>query len=195
MATGVQTDNSFTLLDQVVHSGGGGGSVTHTQTQDEGLYVVGGKCAVNAGGHQGMLGTAGTFVAIPGDCEHSFTVDEANTQVLDFYLPAGFEQLLIGVSHPAEQRAPPTQDLIGQMLPPKELSAKLAADHGSVNVLGDPFTDPPDPNKMITRPTPGATVFPFTANVNGNTRSSWLMGGLWTILASGKQTGWQLLPH
>jgi hypothetical protein len=43
MATGVQTDNSFTLLDQVVHTGGGGGRVTHTHTQDEGLYVVRGN--------------------------------------------------------------------------------------------------------------------------------------------------------
>jgi hypothetical protein len=31
MATGVQTSNSFTLLDQIVHSGGGGGPCTHTR--------------------------------------------------------------------------------------------------------------------------------------------------------------------
>ena len=189
MATGVQTDNSFTLLDQVVHSGGGGGPVTHTHAQDEGLYVIRGKCTFNAGGHQGLPGTPGTFVSIPGECEHSFTVDESDTQILNFYLPAGFEQLLIGVSHPAEERAPPPQDLIGKMLPPKALSAKLAADYGQVNVLGDPFTDPPDPNKMATRPTPGATIFPFTANIKDDLQSYWHMGGLWTVLASGEKTG------
>jgi hypothetical protein len=57
------------------------------------------------------------------------------------------------------------------MLPPKVLSAKLALDYGEDNIPGDPFTDPPDPNKMATRPTPGATVFPFTANVNAAIQS------------------------
>jgi quercetin dioxygenase-like cupin family protein len=136
-----------------------------------------------------MAGTSGTVVATPGDCEHSLTFDETEIQVLNFYLPTGFEQLLIGVSHPAEERGPPPQELIGKMLPPKALSAKLAADYGQFNMLSDPFTDPPDPNNIATRPTPGATVFPFTANVEDAIQSHWLMGGLWKILASGDQTG------
>lgn len=42
---------------------------------------------------------------------------------------------------------------------------------------------------MATRATPGATVFPFTANAKENLPSYWEEGGLWTILASGEQTG------
>jgi len=66
MATGVQTNNSFTLLDQIVHSGKNktGGPQTHTHTQDEGLYVVSGQCTFNAGGIHGM-------VAGPGSPTHS----------------------------------------------------------------------------------------------------------------------------
>jgi quercetin dioxygenase-like cupin family protein len=189
MATGVQTDNAITLLDQIVHVGAGGGPVTHTHIQDEWLYVVSGQCTFNAGGHQGMVSGPGTFVAIPGDCEHSFWVDHPETQILNSYLPAGFEQLLIGISHPAMERKPPPADKILEMLPPKALSAKLAKDYGQTNTLGDPFTDPPDPNKMYTKPTPGATVFPFTANAKDMIPAYHRLGGLWTILATGAQTG------
>lgn len=188
MATGVQTDNSFTLLDQIVHAGGGGGPVTHTHTQDEGLYVISGKCTFNAGGQQGLSGTPGTFVSIPGMTEHSFTVDEPDTHVLNFYLPAGFEQLLIGVAHPALKREPPPADQVEAMLPPKFLSSKLAKDYGQENVLGDPFADPPNPELMYTRPTPGARVFPFTSSVQ-SAPSYWYKEGSWTVLASASQTG------
>jgi hypothetical protein len=109
MATGVQTDNSFTLLDQVVHSGGGGGPVTHTHMHKMKACTSSvGNAPSTLAATRACQAPPGTFVAIPGDCEHSFTVDDANTQILNFYLPAGFEQLLIGVSHPAEERGPPS---------------------------------------------------------------------------------------
>ena len=188
MATGVQTDNAFTLLDQTVHDGGGGGPVTHTHSQDEGLYVISGRCTFNAGGHQGLPGSPGTFVSIPGNTEHSFTVDEPDTHVLKFYLPAGFEQLLIGISHPAKERKPPPTELVEEMMAPPWLAEKLAADYGEVSVLGNPFVDKPDPAKMLTKPTPGAKLFPFTANAS-NLEKITAMGGHWTVLADGKQTG------
>ncbi|KAF2650029.1 hypothetical protein K491DRAFT_721156 [Lophiostoma macrostomum CBS 122681] len=188
MATGVQTDNAFTLLDQVVHNGARGGPVTHAHTQEEGLYVISGKCTFNAGGHQGLQGTPGTFVSIPGDCEHSFTVDESDTHVLNFYLPAGFEQLLIGIGRPAGERKPPPPELIGEMMAPPWLADKLSEDYGETSILGNPFVDKPDPAKMLTKPTPGATLFPFIANKTSLDHYT-TMGGCWTILASGAQTG------
>lgn len=189
MATGVLTDNAFTLLDQVVHDGGGGGPTTHSHSQDEGLYVISGKCTFNAGGHQGLQGTPGTFVSIPGNTEHSFTVDEPNTHILNFYLPAGFEQLLIGIAHPAMERKTPPPELIREMLPPRWLADKLSDDYGQTNAFGvNTFVDGPDPSKMLTNPTPGATLFPFTAN-SKNLVHYTTMGGCWTILANTEQTG------
>lgn len=187
MATGVQTDNAFCLLDQVVFADGGG-PVTHTHTQDEGMFVITGQCTFNAGGHQGLVGTPGTFVSIPGDTEHSFTVDKPDTHILNFYLPAGFEQLLIGVSHPAKERKPPPKELLEEMLPPPWLADKLSEDYGETSILGNPFVDRPDPAKMLTKPTPGATLFPFISNSN-DLQSYTALGGCWTILASGEQTG------
>jgi len=156
--------------------------------------VVSGKCTFNAGGHQGLPGTPGTFVAIPGNCEHSFTVDEPDTHILNFYLPAGFEQILIGISHPAKRREPPPPELIGEMMPPPELVKKLSEDYGMTSMIEDPLIDGPDPARMLTKPTPGAKSFPFTANAaSEDLVSYWALGGLWTILASGNQTGSYIL--
>ena len=86
--------------------------------------MITGQCTFNAGGTQGMVAGPGTFVAIPGLTEHSFTVDKNDTQILNFYLPAGFEQLLIGISHPADTNTPPPP---GVPLPPPHLVDKLAS--------------------------------------------------------------------
>ena len=184
MATGVQTDNTFCLLDQIVNDGGGGGPCTHTHTQDEGLYVVTGHCTFNAAGQTVKAGP-GTFVSVPRHTEHSFTVDAPNTQLLNFYTPAGFDVLLIGISHPADRNEPPPP---GVPLPPPRLVRQLAQDYGQTAILGMPFIDPAGPDNMATKPTPGATLLPFGAQAS-TAPSYWQMGGLWSVLASGEQTG------
>lgn len=185
MITGVQSENSFTLLDQIVTNAGGGGPSTHTHTQDEGLYVISGRCTFNAGGKHGMIATAGTFVNIPRLTQHSFTVDAPDTQLLNFYLPAGFEQLVIGIAHPADRSEPPPA---GIPLPPAWLVEKLAEDYGQTAIFGMPFKEPPNANNMRTEATPGATLFPYVSKAN-EVSSYWYQGGLHSLLASGKQTG------
>jgi mannose-6-phosphate isomerase-like protein (cupin superfamily) len=107
---------------------------------------------------------------------------------LNFYFPAGFEQLLIGLARPATERKPPPPDQIAEMMAPPWLAEKLSEDYGETSILGNPFVDMPDPQKMLTRPTPGATIFPFTANAQ-DLESYSGMGGRWTVLANGTQTG------
>lgn len=209
MFTGVQTDNTFTMLDQIVHAGKDGflgGPQTHSpypksasrltrlilivcintvHTQDEGMYVVSGQCTFNAGGHDGMVAPPGSFVNVPRNTEHSFSVDHPNTQLLNFYLPAGFEQLLVGIAHPATENTPPPP---GVPLPPPQLVYKLAADYGQTAVLGMPFAEKPDKAKMWTKPTPGN---PLTPHVRSATQSSayFYRGGLWSVLADSAETG------
>jgi quercetin dioxygenase-like cupin family protein len=185
MATGQQTNNVFTLLDQIVADGGGGGPCTHTHTQDEGLYVISGECIFNAGGTDGMHAPAGTFVAVPRLTEHSFTVEKPRTHLLNFYLPAGFEMLLVGIAYPAERNEPPPPNV---PLPPAHLVRKLAEDYGMDEVLGMPFIDKAYPGIMSTRPTPGATIFPFTSNAK-SVPKYWYQGGLVSVLAAGAKTG------
>jgi mannose-6-phosphate isomerase-like protein (cupin superfamily) len=65
---------------------------------------------------------------------------------------------------------------------------KLAADYGQVAVLGMPFKDKPVPERMITKPLEGATVFPYIA-VAKEMPAFWYENGLWSILADSNQTG------
>ncbi|MBC7801059.1 MAG: cupin domain-containing protein, partial [Gemmatimonadaceae bacterium] len=182
MATGVQTGNSFCLLDQLVLPDGGG-PCTHTHAQDEGLYVISGHCTFNAGGLT-IPAPAGSFVSVPRRTEHSFTVDAPGTQLLNFYLPAGFEIILMGLAHPAERNELPPP---GVTLPPRRLVEQLSRDYGQTAVLGLPFADPPGPDNMATKPTPDAAAQPFLADAQ-TAPAYWNVGGLWTVLADGAAT-------
>ena len=177
---GVQTDNSFCLLDQLVMPADGG-PCTHAHTQDEGLYVVSGHCTFNAGGNHGE-GGAGTFVAVPRRTEHSFIVDAPGTPLLNFYLPAGFEILLMGLAAPAEADTLPPEGAV--KMPPRRLVEQLSRDYGQIPILGLPFADPAGPDNMATKPAPGARALPFAIN-SAQAPSYWQMGGLWSVLMDG----------
>lgn len=182
MATGVQTDNAFCLIDQVV-TPDGGGPCTHLHAQDEGLYVVSGHCTFNAAG-QTMAAGPGTLAVIPRNTEHSFRADGVDTRLLNFYLPAGFEILLLGLCVPAQENELPPP---GVQLPPRRLVEKLSAQVGALPILGLPFADPPRDDNMATRPTLGATAHPFISSA-AEAPSWWTRDGLWSVLADGTST-------
>ena len=183
LATGIKTGGSLCLLDEVVASEPGG-PVTHSHPQDEGLYLVSGKCTFFAGG-QTITAGPGSFVAVPRYTQHAFMA-EPGTRFLNFYLPAGFEMLLMGVATPAERNEPPlASDQV--KLPPRKLVDKLAADYGQIPVLGMPFADPPDLAKMTTEPLPGARATPFHNHVS-TASAYWSQGILWSVLADGANT-------
>jgi hypothetical protein len=50
------------------------------------------------------------------------------------------------------------------VLPPAWLADKLCEQYGQDKTFGNTFVNGPDPNKMMTKPTPGAAIFPFIAN-------------------------------
>ena len=183
MATGVQTGNSFCLLDQMV-TDQGGGPCTHSHTQDEGLYVVSGHCTFQAGGETVSAG-AGSFVSVPHHTEHSFVVDQPGTQLLNFYLPAGFELFLMGIAHPAERNELPPH---GVALPPPRLVEQLSRDYGQIaGPFGLPGIVPPRDDNMVTKPKQDATALPFRSDA-GNAPAYWHAGGLWSVLADGAAT-------
>lgn len=195
MASGIHTDNSFCLLDQLV-TDLGGGPCTHAHPTDEGLYVVSGHCSFQAGGQKISAGP-GCFVGVPRFAEHSFVVDAPGTQLLNFYLPAGFELFVMGFSHPAERNELPPP---GLPMPPRRLVEQLSRDYGQIPVLGLPAADPPGADNMATKPLPEAVVQPFATHAD-SAPAYWYEGGLWTVLADSASTDGsysvfeQLLPQ
>ena len=182
MASGVQTGNSFCLLDQLV-TPKGGGPCTHAHPADEGLYVVSGHCTFQAGG-QVISAGQGELVVVPRFAQHSFVVDAPGTQLLNFYLPSGFELFVMGFAHPAERNELPPP---GVPMAPRRLIEQLSRDYGQIPVLGLPGADPPGPDNMTTEPIPGAATAPFSRHA-GTAPAHWAPDGLWTVLADGAAT-------
>jgi mannose-6-phosphate isomerase-like protein (cupin superfamily) len=183
LATGIKTGGSLCILDEVVGDEPGG-PVTHLHPMDECFYLVDGACAVFAGGDTFHCGP-GSFISVPRYTQHAFMAD-AGSRLLNFYLPAGFEMLLMGLAAPAERNDPPRPDDQVKM-PPRYLVDKLASDYGQISVLGTPFADPPDPTRMKTEPLADALATPFTSTVK-TAPAYWSQGILWSVLADAKTT-------
>lgn len=177
LATGHKTEGALCFVDEI-NGSQEGGPVTHTHPQDEGLYLVAGSCTFYAGGETIEAGS-GTFVAVPRHTQHAFMA-APRCRFLNFYLPAGFEMIVMGLGTPALRNAPPGP---GEFtLPPRALVDKLGADYGQFPVLGTPFADPPRRENMTTTPLSGASALPYASHVN-TARSYWSNGILWSILA------------
>lgn len=185
VASGHLTGGSFSLIDQLVTDDGGGPS-THLHPSDEGLYVVSGHCTFHAAG-QALSAGAGSLVVVPRFTEHSFVVDAPGTQLLNFYLPSGFETFLMGFSHPATRNELPKKGEVP--LPPPELVLQLSRDYDQLAVPGIPMatTKRPEPHEFITRANPDAVVPPFLSAAESSARY-WHGGERWSVLADGPRT-------
>jgi quercetin dioxygenase-like cupin family protein len=182
LATGHKTGGALCFVDEI-NGSREGGPVTHTHPQDEGLYLVEGHCTFHAGG-QTIEASPGTFVAVPRHTQHAFMA-APGCRFLNFYLPAGFEMMVMGLGTPALRNEPPGA---GEFtLPPRALVDKLGWDYGQFPVLGTPFADPPLRENMTTAPSSGASALPYASRVD-TARSYWNNGILWSILADSDTT-------
>ena len=184
VASGHLTGGSLALIDQLVTSGGG--PSTHMHPSDEGLYVVTGKCTFHAGG-QTVSAEGGNLVVVPRYTEHAFTVDAPDTQLLNFYLPSGFEMFIMGMSVPAMRNELPKKGEVP--LPPPDLIMMLSRDYDQLEVPGIPMavTKMPEPHEFVTWANPEAVVQPFMSSVNSSLRY-WHDGELWSVLADAPRT-------
>jgi quercetin dioxygenase-like cupin family protein len=183
LAGSLLTGGNFCFLEQLCAAGGGPG--THAHPSDEGLYVVEGHCTFHAGGETVEAGP-GTFVSVPRYVEHSFTVDEPNSRLLNFYAPAGFEMLLMSLATPATERKLPAPDAVP--MPPRWMVEECSREFGQIPILGLPFADPPTKDNMTTRPSQLNPIKPYGIEVK-NAPAYWMQDILWTVFATSEQTG------
>ena len=106
LATKEQTGGSYSLLHE--RRPKDSGPAPHTHEQDEGIYVLEGELTVIAG-QERYKAKAGSFLYIPAETVHTFRVETAETQLLNWYLPGGFEQVVMesGVPAVTQNRQPP----------------------------------------------------------------------------------------
>jgi quercetin dioxygenase-like cupin family protein len=148
-ATGVQTNNRSTFLEQLMPRGLGPPTHRHPLAV-EGFYVVEGLVNFHVDGGT-VRAEAGTLIHLPRMIPHTFTVESEETRVINFYAPAGAEIHVISLARPAEERRRPTME---EGPPPKNLEANeiLSQLYGSVAVTALPFSVPPTAELLVTKP-------------------------------------------
>ena len=104
LASREQTGGSYSLLHQRCPKDAG--PAPHTHDQDEGIYVLAGDLTVIAGGEQ-YTAHSGSFVYVPEGTVHSFRVDSAEAELLNWYLPGGFEESVTKAASTGRRELPP----------------------------------------------------------------------------------------
>ena len=99
-ATGAETGGAFSLIEQVTLPGRGSPPHVH-HGEDEFLYIIEGEAEFVLGDRK-LHGRPGTFVFLPRDIPHQFTVTGTETsRMLIGLSPAGFENFLEAIGEPA----------------------------------------------------------------------------------------------
>ncbi len=184
LASGRQTANRLTVIEQVMATGLGPPTHRHP-TASEGFYILEGSCSFNAQGETRHAGP-GTFVYLPRLLPHSFSVDTSEVRALNFYLPASFELVVMSLAHPASARRRPS---LAESAPPdsQEQIRILSALYGQEAVMALPFAVPPAPELMLTKPNDKGIGVPHFATAE-QVPAVRLFGLDWRLLAAADDT-------
>lgn len=116
LVDGRQTAGVYSLMEQLMPKDSGP-RVAHIHPIDEWFYVLDGEMTAEVGGKT-IVRRAGDSLWIPRGTVHKFAVNSPVCRALNGYVPAGFEQVIIGLGKPAERRElpppmePPSQETI-----------------------------------------------------------------------------------
>ena len=110
LATGQQTGGRYSVLEQIMPGNAAPPPHVHPFSV-EAFYLLDGEITYKVGDAT-LSAKTGSFVVVPRNTVHSFTVTSASAHVLNLYLPAGWEQVFPDLTRPAERRElpPPGQD-------------------------------------------------------------------------------------
>ena len=184
LATSHHTQDTFSLMEQVCGTGIGGPQ-THLHPTDEGMFILEGHITFQVGGQELKAGP-GSFASIPRDTEHSFTIDVADTRVLNFYAPGGFEMLIMSLAVPAQERKAPKPGT--SPMPPRWMAMEASHEFGQIAGQSMPTADPPTDEHRSTKPSETNPVRPYGVRLQ-EAPSFWAQGSLFSVLATGEQTG------
>jgi len=183
-ATGIQTNNRCSFMEQVM-AGGLGPPAHRHPVSIEGFYIVEGEMNFHVDGRI-VPAKAGTLVHLPRMIPHTFTVVSEEARVINWYAPAGNEIQVVSLAHPAEERRRPT---MAESAPPKsdESNQILSRLYGSVAVTALPFSVQPAEQLLVTEPDSWSAGILKLARAED--RPAFRAFGLeWRLLAAGSET-------
>ena len=91
-------------------------------------------------GEERFIADAGAFVYIPADTVHTYRIESSHADLLNWYLPGGFEQVLQETGVPAPVRTLPTSKHIGA----KSFSSVLEQTGTTILAIPDVLREEPE---------------------------------------------------
>jgi quercetin dioxygenase-like cupin family protein len=184
LATGVQTSNRASFLEQIMPGGLGPPAHVHPLAV-EAFYILEGRMTFHVDGRE-IPAESGTAIHIPRMTPHTFTIDSDETRVLNWYAPAGNELHVISLARPAEERRRPTME---EGPPPKsdEQNQIMSRLYGSVAVEALPFSVPPSKALLVT-PSGRWKVGDVHVSTAAGSEAFEAFGSSWRFLARGAES-------
>ena len=179
LATSHHTQDHFSLMEQLCGTEVGGPQ-THMHPTDEGMYIIEGHVTFQVGGTE-MKAGPGTFASIPRYTEHSFTIDEPATRVLNFYTPGGFEMFIMALGAPAQERRAP--DPGKALMPPRWMVLEASREFGQIAAPTMPVADPPTEANRQTNESEFHKILPFASHKD-EAQAFWTEDSLVALLTS-----------
>lgn len=105
LATAEDTNGAYSCIEQLIPQGPSAGPHIHEVAQET-FYILEGEATFFVE-DQPIKGTAGSFVSIPPNTKHAFQVDSETVRLINTYVPAGFEYVIMATTVPAEARTLP----------------------------------------------------------------------------------------
>ena len=107
LATAEDTNGAYSCIEELIPKGMAAPPHIH-EAADETFYIMEGEATFFVD-DQPIKATAGSFVAVPRGTKHSFQVDSETVRLLNTYVPAGFEYVIMETTVSAEARTLPPE--------------------------------------------------------------------------------------
>ncbi|MEH2179066.1 quercetin 2,3-dioxygenase [Nostoc sp.] len=105
LATAEDTNGAYSCIEELIPHGLAAPPHIH-EAADETFYIMEGEATFFVE-DQPIQATAGSFVSIPRGTKHAFQVDSEIVRLINTYVPAGFEYMIIETAEPAKARTLP----------------------------------------------------------------------------------------
>lgn len=109
LATAEDTNGAYSCIEELIPHGPAAPPHIH-EAADETFYIIEGEATFFVE-DQPIKATAGSFVSIPRGTKHAFQIDSETVRLLNTYVPAGFEQMIMATTLPAEARTLPPDSI------------------------------------------------------------------------------------
>ncbi len=105
LATAEDTNGVYSCIEELIPQGPAAPPHIH-EAADETFYIIEGEATFFVE-DQPIKATTGSFVSIPRGTKHAFQIDSETVRLLNTYVPAGFEYMIMATTVPAQARTLP----------------------------------------------------------------------------------------